>query len=272
VTPARPYRRLLVLVALLLAGCATGTDPRDPYENINRGIYRFNDRVDKAVLKPVAQTYRTVVPDFLRLGVSNVFSNIDDVFIAVNNALQGKLRTAYSDFGRVLINSTLGLGGLFDIASEAGIDKHEEDFGQTLGYWGLGDGPYLVLPIFGPSSGRDLAGRAVDWYSDPIILVDPTHVRNTIRGARVVNDRAELLEVGTLLSDAALDEYQFVRDAYLQRRRALVHDGAAPPDPEFQYPGPDGSRDEARDARTSPVVSALTRGPLPAQPRHAPAP
>lgn len=247
-TPARPYRRLLVLVALLLAGCATGTDPRDPYENINRGIYRFNDRVDKAVLKPVAQTYRTVVPDFLRLGVSNVFSNIDDVFIAVNNALQGKLRTAYSDFGRVLINSTLGLGGLFDIASEAGIDKHEEDFGQTLGYWGIGDGPYLVLPIFGPSSGRDLAGRAVDWYSDPIILVDPTHVRNTIRGVRVVNDRAELLEVGTLLSDAALDEYQFVRDAYLQRRRALVHDGAAPPDPEFRYPGGDAS-DEAPAAR-----------------------
>jgi phospholipid-binding lipoprotein MlaA len=234
---ASPKQRLLLCIVLtLIAGCATGTDPRDPYESVNRGIFRFNDRVDKAVLKPVAQTYRTVVPDFLRLAVSNFFSNIDDVFIALNNALQGKLAAAYSDFGRIVINSSIGLGGLFDIASDVGIEKHEEDFGQTLGYWGFGAGPYLVLPIFGPSSGRDLAGRVVDFYSDPIILVNPNHVRNTIRGSRVVNDRAELLEAGTIVTDSALDEYLFVRDAYLQRRRALVHDGAPPPDPEFLYP------------------------------------
>ena len=143
----------------------------------------------------------------------------------LNNAAQGKFTAAYTDFGRVAINSTLGVLGLFDIASEAGIEKHEEDFGQTLGWWGIGDGPFLVLPLLGPSSGRDVVGLVVDYATDPFTYVDPARARYEIWGVRIVNGRAELLDASTILHDAALDQYLFMRDGYLQRRRSLVYDG-----------------------------------------------
>jgi phospholipid-binding lipoprotein MlaA len=222
----------LLLVASLLSACATGRDPRDPLEPLNRGVYQFNDALDKAVLKPVAQAYRAVLPQFIRSSVSNFFSNINDVVVALNNLLQGKFTAAYADFGRVAINSTLGLGGLFDIASEAGVEKHDEDFGQTLGRWGVGDGPFVMLPLLGPSTGRDAVGLLVDSRADLVTYVDPSHNRNQLWGTRIVNRRSELLDASTVLETAALDPYEFLRDAYLQRRRNLIHDGSPPADQE----------------------------------------
>src|SRR3954464_15346491 len=147
----RPGLRIamLLLALAILGGCASARDPRDPFEPVNRGIYQFNDALDRAILKPPAQAYRAVLPQFIRSSVSNFFSNLNDVVVALNNLLQGKFTAAYTDLGRVAINSTLGVLGLFDVASEAGIEKHDEDFGQTLGYWGVQDGPFLMLPFFG---------------------------------------------------------------------------------------------------------------------------
>jgi phospholipid-binding lipoprotein MlaA len=228
----------IALLVSLLGGCALGRNPADPLEPLNRGVYQFNDAVDKAIVKPVAQAYRAVIPQFIRSSVSNFFSNINDVIVALNNLLQGKFTAAYSDLGRVLMNSTLGIGGLFDVASEAGVERHEEDFGQTLGYWGVGDGPFLVLPVLGPSNVRDSVGRFVDYHADLTKYVDPSRARNQIWLTRGVNRRAELLDASTVLQTAALDPYEFVRDAYIQRRRNLIHDGSPPPDREFMDPTP----------------------------------
>jgi phospholipid-binding lipoprotein MlaA len=259
------------LLFALLGGCATGTNPRDPFEPVNRGIYQFNEGVDKAILKPVAQAYRAVLPQFLRASVSNFFSNINDVVVLLNNLLQGKFTAAYSDLGRIAINTTLGLGGLFDVASEAGIEKHEEDFGQTLGYWGIGDGPFIMLPLFGPSNVRDTVGRFVDYKADLITYVDPNHTRNILWGIRLVNRRAELLDASTVLQTAALDPYEFIRDAYLQRRRNLIYDGAPPPDKEFMDPSEEpkksGTPQATFPSSTEPIragsalISAETRVP-----------
>jgi phospholipid-binding lipoprotein MlaA len=231
VSPKRIVSRAAWMLAalFLLGGCATkGSDPRDPFESVNRGIYKFNDTLDKAVIQPTARAYRAVLPAFVRQSVSNVFGNVNDVRAVLNNALQGKFATAYSDMGRVFINSTLGILGLFDIATEAGIEKHTEDFGQTLGWWGMGDGPYLMLPLFGPSTGRDLIGLTVDWVTDPVTYVDPVRSRNQLDGVRLVNRRAELLDTTKVLDTIALDQYQFLREAYLQRRRNLIYDGKPP--------------------------------------------
>jgi phospholipid-binding lipoprotein MlaA len=263
--PSAP-KRMVKLVACvtvavgILGGCASARDPRDPLEPVNRGIYQFNENVDKAILKPVAQGYRYVVPQFIRASVSNFFSNLNDVVVALNNLLQGKVTTAYSDLGRVAINSTLGVLGLFDVASEAGIEKHEEDFGQTLGYWGVGDGPFLMLPFFGPSNARDAVGRVADYYSDPVTYVNEMRVRNWMWGTRIVNRRSELLDASTVLQTAALDPYEFVRDAYLQRRRNLVHDGAPPSDRDFMEPAtPAGPKSSLTPFPTA----AYENGPLP---------
>jgi phospholipid-binding lipoprotein MlaA len=236
-SPGSPsFRKVLAIVlatASLLAGCHTvpkdQQDPRDPFESVNRSIYKFNDRVDRAVLRPTARAYRTVVPQFVRNSVGNFFSNINDIKVVLNNTLQGKFTTAYADFGRVMINSTLGVVGLFDIASEAGIEKHNEDFGQTLGWYGMNDGPYIMLPLFGPSSVRDTIGFGVDYLTDPLTYVDPSAAQNTITGTRIIQRRAELLDASNVLK-TTLDPYQFMRDAYLQRRRNLVYDGNPPPD------------------------------------------
>jgi phospholipid-binding lipoprotein MlaA len=212
----------------LLGGCASTGNPRDPLEPVNRGIYTFNDGVDTVLLKPAAELYRGLLPQFVRTGVHNVFSNINDVIVALNNLLQAKFLNAVSDTGRIVVNTTVGLLGVFDVATHLGLEKHDEDFGQTLGYWGIGDGPYLVLPILGPSSLRDSVGVFVDFKTDPLTYVDPTRDRNILWGVRAVNRRSELLDASKILETAALDPYQFVRDAYLQRRRNLVHDGSPP--------------------------------------------
>lgn len=212
----------------ILGGCASTNDPRDPLEPLNRGVYQFNDGVDTMLLKPVAEIYQGVVPPIARTGVRNVFNNLNDVVVALNNLLQGKFAEAASDVGRIAINTTAGLLGLFDVASPAGLEKHEEDFGQTLGYWGVGDGPYLVLPFVGPRNLRDTAGLLVDWEVDPLLQFDPVRTRNQLWALRAVSLRAELLSASKLLSVAALDEYEFVRDAYLQRRRNLIYDGNPP--------------------------------------------
>jgi phospholipid-binding lipoprotein MlaA len=233
VSPLARMRAVAVcgLVSLsLLAGCATNGNPRDPLEGLNRGIYHFNDGVDNLIVKPAAIIYRGVVPQFARTGVSNFFANINDVIIALNNLLQGKFTQALSDVGRIAVNTTAGLLGVIDVATEIGLEKHNEDFGQTLGYWGIDDGPYLVLPFLGPSSFRDGVGLLVDFYTDPITYVDPSRDRNFLWGARFLSRRTELLDTSTILDTAALDPYEFLRDAYLQRRRNLVYDGNPPPD------------------------------------------
>ncbi|HEX6319255.1 MAG TPA: VacJ family lipoprotein [Burkholderiales bacterium] len=222
--------RFLVLSVFLLGGCATApdADPRDPWEGFNRGVYRFNEVVDEAVAKPVATAYRDVVHAEIRDRVRNFFANIGDVFIGVNNVLQGKFRESFDDFARVTFNSTLGLLGIHDVASEMGIEKHNEDFGQTFGWWGAGQGPYLVLPILGSSTVRDGLGLALDLYTDPLGEVRPIDLRNSLAVLRLTGARADLLEASRILEQAALDKYVFQRDAYLQRRRSLVYDGRPP--------------------------------------------
>jgi len=221
-------RHAAAALVLLVGGCATTGDAVDPFEPYNRAVFRFNERLDKAVLEPSAKAYRAVLPAPIRKGIGNVFANVGDVKVAVNNALQGKFATAYSDFGRIIINSTLGMLGLFDIASAAGVEKHNEDFGQTLGVWGMGSGPFIMLPLFGPSNGRDVVGFTVDIFTDPVTYIDSTGVRYGVRALRVLDKRAELLEASTILHETALDPYLFVRDGYLQRRRNLIYDGNPP--------------------------------------------
>ena len=222
--------RFLLAAALLLAGCAASPDrdPRDPFEPLNRAVYRFNDVVDEAVAKPVATAYRDVVHVEIRDRVRNFYGNIADVFIGVNNLLQGKFQEGSEDFLRVTFNTTFGLLGIHDVASDMGIEKHNEDFGQTFGRWGAGPGPYLVLPIFGSSSVRDGIGFGLDLYLDPLGEVRPIDVRNSLALLRLTSVRADLLEASRILEQAALDRYVFQRDAYLQRRRSLVYDGRPP--------------------------------------------
>jgi phospholipid-binding lipoprotein MlaA len=225
----------LLLALCLLGGCATARDPRDPFEPVNRAIYGINEGVDKAVLEPSAKLYRFFLPSFVRSSVGNVFSNMGEVRNVLNNTLQGKFTTAYSDFGRLAINSTLGVLGLFDVASEAGIERHQEDFGQTLGRWGFADGPFMMLPFFGPSNLRDTIAWPVDIYTDPVTYITPVRARNQIWGTRYVHRRAELLDVKSVI-DTSLDPYQFVRDAYIARRRNLVYDGKPPADKDAILP------------------------------------
>lgn len=214
----------LLAVTLLFTGCATTNNPDDPYEGYNRAMFKFNEKVDKAVLKPVAKTYKKVTPSFVQTGIGNFFGNISDVWIGANNLMQGKGEDAANDFSRVMINSTLGVFGLFDIASEAGIPKHNEDFGQTLGKWGVGSGSYVVLPFFGPSTMRDAVALPLDLYTDPWGHVYPVRYRNAGIAVRVVHKRATLLDAEKLVKGAALDRYAFIRDAYLQRRQSLIND------------------------------------------------
>ena len=253
-----------LLVALtLLGGCASTGNPRDPFEPLNRGIYHFNDGVDTVLLKPAAEVYRGVLPQFVRTGVSNFYSNINDVIVALNNLLQGKFLNAASDVGRIAVNTTVGVLGVFDAATHVGLEKHDEDFGQTLGYWGIGPGPYLVIPLLGPSSVRDAIGRVVDFFTDPVTYVNPTRDRNMLWGVRFVNRRSELLETSKILETAALDPYEFLRDAYLQRRRNLVYDGSPPPDKDDTPDVQIKPRSEGPDGGSSLVAGELRTTPSP---------
>jgi phospholipid-binding lipoprotein MlaA len=198
----------------------------DPWENFNRRMYGFNDALDRAFLKPAAETITNTMPDPVNQGVSNFFGNLDDIGTGVNNILQGKFRHGLSDAGRVVVNSTLGVAGLFDVASRMNLEKHNEDFGQTLGKWGVEPGPYLVLPFLGPASVRDRVGFTVDLVFDlATYYTDDEGVRWALLGADVLEDRAALLDATNLLDTAALDPYAFQRDAYLQKREYDVNDG-----------------------------------------------
>jgi phospholipid-binding lipoprotein MlaA len=228
--PRRVFGLLLLLALGGLGGCATtGGSPGDPLEGLNRATFGFNEGVDKMLIKPLAIGYKTVLPTFARTGVTNFFANLGDIWIGINNVLQGKIGEGASDFGRFALNSTAGLLGFFDVASNAGLEKHDEDFGQTLGRWGVGSGAYLVLPFLGPSSFRDgLSRLLVDWRGNPLWYTGDVATGNTLVGVSLIDSRANLLDISQLAEDAALDYYSYVRGAYLQRRRSQIYDGDPP--------------------------------------------
>lgn len=221
----------VVLLSLILQGCATvegPTDPEDPFESFNRAMYSFNTTVDKAILKPAAEGYNAVLPDPVNKGISNFFSNLNDIVVIFNDLLQLKLEQSAHDSARVFFNTTIGLLGFFDVASAMEFPKHNEDLGQSLGYWGIDTGPYLVLPLLGPSNIRDTVGLIGDAYVDPLNDINPDDTRTGLIVLNVVDTRAGLLSASKVLQEAALDEYLFTRDAYLQRRQNLVYDGNPP--------------------------------------------
>ena len=215
-----------------LAGCAATPSRVDPLEPMNRAFFQFHDAVDTAVVKPAIQAYIDIVPEFFRTAVSNVFNNIDDLISALNDLLQGKLDKFGDDMGRVMLNTGFGIGGLFDLASQLGIERGNEDFGQTFAVWGFDQGPYLFVPFLGPSSFRDGAGWIARITVGPVGYIPDVPVRNTLYGLGAVDLRAQFVGAGEMVDTAALDRYLFIRNAYLQRRRYLVYDGKPPPEPE----------------------------------------
>ncbi|MBP7453458.1 MAG: VacJ family lipoprotein [Ottowia sp.] len=231
----QPIQTLAGMVVLVVsAGCATapGGDARDPWEPYNRSMTSFNDAVDDAVLKPVATVYRDVLPQPVRTGFGNFFGNLGDVWSFVNNVLQAKPEGSLHSFWRVVVNSTIGLGGVLDPATEMRLERHREDFGQTLGRWGVPPGPYFVIPLLGPSTVRDTAALPVDYYGHPLGHMHDVAWRNSLAGVQLINARAAVLGATDLLDAAALDPYTFKRDAYLQRRLNDVYDGNPPVDEE----------------------------------------
>jgi len=223
---------LALLAALTLSACATtGGDPRDPWEGLNRKTYAFNDALDRAVLKPIAIGYQKVTPAFAQEGVNNFYSNLEDINTTFNNLLQGKVKEGANDAGRFLVNTVLGVFGLWDVATPMGLEKHDEDFGQTLGWYGVPAGPYFVIPLLGPSTARDAPSRLVDvsWFYNDYV---PDRVFWTWWGVDKVRTRANLLKAEGVLDAAALDRYTFLRDAWLQRRRNQVFDGNPPKEKE----------------------------------------
>jgi phospholipid-binding lipoprotein MlaA len=228
------------VVLMGISGCAAGptANPADPLEPMNRRIYRFNEVVDGSFLKPLATAYRNVTPDPVRTGVSNFFANLGDVWSFVNNVLQFKGNAAAETFMRFNVNTVLGVAGLFDLASEMGLDRHREDFGQTLGKWGVPPGPYLVLPVLGASSLRDATALRADTYGSPVADVEDVPTRNSLLLLQAVETRARLLGASAVLDQAALDDYSFTRDAYLQKRRNDVYDGNPPEEPWPAEPAP----------------------------------
>ncbi len=232
------YFTFLILIALLSGGCATSPDvvpdSRDPWQGFNRKVYSFNNALDQAFLVPAAASYRAVTPDIAEKGVHNFFSNLGDVGVAFNNTLQFKFLDAASDLGRIVVNSTIGLLGFMDVASRMGLEKHDEDFGQTLGYWGMGTGPYLMLPFFGPSNLRDGPGKVVDSFIYPPNWADiKTSERNGLFAMNLVNTRAELMVTEEKAKELSRDRYVFIRDAYLDNREFKVNDGQISTDDEL---------------------------------------
>ena len=229
---ASRFKRLVLLsMACLFVGCASipaGVEPspRDPWESFNRSVFEFNEGLDKYLLKPVVSAYRFILPEIVRDGIYNFFSNYSDIYTALQNLLQGKPDLAFNDLMRVAVNTIFGLGGLMDVATPGGLPKHKEDWGQTFGVWGLPSGPYVVLPFFGPSTIRDTFGTAADLETDYLFKYIPdVGLRNSITGLRVINARNTFYEAGDLLDGAALDKYSFIRDAYLQRREYQINEG-----------------------------------------------
>jgi phospholipid-binding lipoprotein MlaA len=222
---------VLLSVTCLFVGCASipaGVEPspRDPWEPFNRSVFEFNEGLDTYLLKPVVAAYRFILPEIVREGIYNFFSNYSDIYTALQNLLQGKPDYAFNDLMRVAVNTLFGFGGLLDVATPGGLEKHKEDWGQTFGVWGLPSGPYVVLPFFGPSTIRDTFGTAADLETDYLFKYIPdVGLRNSITGLRVINARNTFYEAGDLLDGAALDKYSFIRDAYLQRREYQINEG-----------------------------------------------
>lgn len=229
--------------AVFVSGCATGpnANPKDPFEPMNRSISSFNDTIDDNVLKPVATGYRDHTPELIRKGVNNFFRNLSDVWSTVNNGLQLKGRETAESGMRVVVNTVFGIYGVFDVASEIKLQRHPEDFGQTLGYWGVPSGPYVVLPLLGPSTVRDTASLPVDTSGDLVRQYDAVPLRNAAMGARIVDKRANLLHASDILFGAAIDRYSFTRDSYLQYRRNQVYDGNPPDEDQLVDPSVDKS-------------------------------
>jgi phospholipid-binding lipoprotein MlaA len=229
-----------LLVAWLVSGCAATSDRADaydPWEGLNRKTFAFNDALDKAVMKPLAQGYQKVTPGFMQEGVNNFFGNLDDVGTSLNNFLQGKATEGASDAGRFVVNTVLGVFGLWDVATPLGLEKHDEDFGQTLGAWGVAPGPYFVIPLLGPSTARDAPARFVDpqWFVWPR-AVDNEALYWSIWGFDKVRIRANLLKAEKVIDEASLDKYSFIRDAWWQRRRNQVYDGSPPREKDEEEP------------------------------------
>ena len=220
----------LLLIVCSLVACATGpnANPRDPLEPFNRGVFKVNDAIDNAIFKPVATTYRDVTPVRVRQGIGNFFDNLQDLWSFVNNALQFKGGPAFDSLRRFGVNTFFGWVGVLDVASGMDIERHSKDFGHTLGYWGIASGPYLVLPLLGPSTLRDAAALPIDWKGDLVATVNHIPTRNVASVLRAVDTRSSLLKASTMLEEAALDRYSFVRDAYLQRRRNVIFEGNPP--------------------------------------------
>jgi len=227
-------RLSLAILALTLVSCASIPEgqvriKKDPWEETNRAVLSFNDSLDDYLIRPVTKAYEYVLPSIVRTGIRNVFSNVGDVYNSVNSLLQGKPKDALDGVVRVMVNTTIGLGGIWDAASAAGVEKHSEDFGQTFGVWGFPDGPYMVLPLLGPSTVRDTVGWFFDIQTDVLIKkIDDIPLRNSITGVRIIDQRAKYLGSSDLLESAAFDKYSFIRDAYLQRRRSKLFDGNPP--------------------------------------------
>ncbi len=229
---------LAACLIMLLTGCATTEtqSPQDPLESVNRAVFSFNEGVDKAVIHPLAKGYKAITPEPVDQGITNFFANLSDIGSAINNLLQLKPTRALSDTGRVAVNTTIGIGGLFDVATRMGLEKTGEDFGQTLGYWGVPAGPYIVWPILGPSDLRDSVGKVGDWYMDPLNYAGtPDWPREWKYGitedwqwglwlVSYIDTRADLLNAEEVLDVAALDRYTYLRDAYLQHRQSLIDD------------------------------------------------
>ena len=228
---AKLKQALVIFFATVLVGCASipagvAPSPNDPWESFNRSIFDFNEGLDAYVLKPVVSGYRFVLPEFVREGIYNFFSNYNDIYTALNNLLQGNPSYAFNDLMRVVVNTTFGLGGFIDMATPGGLEKHKEDWGQTFGVWGIPSGPYVVLPFFGPSSVRDAFGTTADLETDYLFKYIPNvGLRNSITGLRVINARNTYYEAGDLLDGAAIDKYSFMRDAYIQRRQYQIDEG-----------------------------------------------
>ncbi len=229
--------RLLIFIFIIITLCScasSGTNPQDPWENMNRTSYDFTIALDKAVLKPAAKGYAFVMPDFMETGISNIFSNLEDIPNSLNNLLQGKPVDFLSDLGRFVINSTLGIAGMWDPASSMGLVKHDEDFGQTLAVWGVSDGPYIWIPLLGPSTLRDSFGLPVDSQLNLVNhFVDHVPSKNQMTAIELIDKRVSLLPLDEQL-DAASDQYTFVRDAYLQNRKYKVFDGNLPLEDDFE--------------------------------------
>ncbi len=247
-----------ILLSVMMTGCATvATDPRDPWEGFNRGVQSFNDTLDDYAMKPVAKGYQWITPDFVDQGISNFFNNIRDIRVTINDVLQWKLKQGGMDLGRFMINTTAGVAGFIDVASMIDLPQHDEDFGQTLGYWGVPTGPYLVLPFFGPSSPRGAVGLAGDAAMNPLtysVLLSASAATWASFGAYtvdVIDRRADALEFESIVSEAAIDRYEFFRDSYFQRRRYLVNDGKIEEEEDFDLDEEDLLEDDVDDDEDS---------------------